>query len=82
MIIINIFFLNKYKESKEKRKIPKLEKMETLQKVIPVSIRLDQRAEELYEKLMKVLEGQAVINDTICRKLIIILEKILDISEK
>jgi len=62
--------------------MPKLEKIESLQKVISVSLQLDQRAEELCEELMKVLEGQAVINNTICRKLIIILEKILDITEK
>ncbi|EZA53033.1 hypothetical protein X777_07211 [Ooceraea biroi] len=72
-----------YYESKKEEKIPRLEKMESLQNIIvPVSTQLDAQAEELYRELTKVLEGQAVVNNTVCRKLKTILEKILDGSEK
>ncbi|XP_072756238.1 FIGNL1-interacting regulator of recombination and mitosis [Anoplolepis gracilipes] len=68
-----------YNESEREEKMPRLEKEENSCDVIkPISIiQLDERAEELCTELTKVLEGRAVIRDTVCRKLITIVEKIL-----
>lgn len=68
--------INKRKESEREEKIPRLEKEENTRDVMPISIQLDERAEELCKGLAKVLEGRAVISDAVCRKLITILEKI------
>ncbi|CAL1677663.1 unnamed protein product [Lasius platythorax] len=68
----------KYNESEREEKIPRMEKEGSSRDVImPISIQLDERAEELCKGLAKVLEDRAVISDTVCRKLIAILEKIL-----
>lgn len=70
--------INKRKESEREEKIPRMEKEGgSSRDVMPISIQLDERAEELCKGLAKVLEDRAVISDTVCRKLIAILEKIL-----
>ncbi|XP_050447562.1 uncharacterized protein C1orf112-like [Cataglyphis hispanica] len=70
-----------YNESEREEKIPRLEKEENSCDVImPISIQLDERAEELCKGLAEVLEGRAVISDAVCRKLITVLEKILRVK--
>jgi len=68
--------INEHKESEREEKMPKLEEQKNSCEII-TSTQLDKQAEELYQELTKVLENQAVISEAICRKLIIVLEKIL-----
>jgi len=57
--------------------MPKLEEQKNSCEIITPT--LDEQAEELYKELTKVLENQAVISEAVCRKLIIVLEKILQV---
>jgi len=68
--------INEHKESEREEKMPKLEEQKNSCEII-TSTQLDKQAEELYQELTKVLKNQAVISEAICRKLIIVLEKIL-----
>jgi len=68
--------INEHKESEREEKMPKLEEQKNSCEIITPT-QLDEQAEELYKELTKVLENQAVISEAICRKLIIVLEKIL-----
>lgn len=67
------------KESGRKEKMPRLD---NLQDIAPTLIQLDEQAEKMYKRLTEVLKGQANISETVCRKLITILEKILNASKK
>lgn len=63
--------------------MPKLEEKNLHNDIIlPILVQLDERAEEWYKELTKVLEDQAFISDATCRKLITILDKILQNKEK
>lgn len=70
-----------YKESKRKEKMPKIAE-ESSQDNMLILIQLDEQAEQLYKNLTTVLEGQASISDITCKRLINILEKILEVSKK
>lgn len=59
--------------------MPRLEK-DNSQDIM--SIQLDEQAEEMYKGLTEASEGRANISETVCRKLITVLEKILSASKK
>ncbi|XP_011144526.1 uncharacterized protein C1orf112 [Harpegnathos saltator] len=65
-------------ESEREEKIPRLE--ENSQNIAPVLIQLDEQAEQMYKRLTEALEGRANVSETVCRKLITVLEKILNTS--
>lgn len=63
-------------------KMPRLEE-ESSRNIAPITlIQLDEQAEKLYEGLTMVLEGRANISEIACKKLFVVLEKILKASEK
>lgn len=74
--------INEHKEFEREEKVPRLEDEENDIAIShdsydsPMMIHLDKQAEELYGGLKKVLEGQAVISDAICKKLITVLQAI------
>lgn len=73
-----LIMINEHKESEREEKMPRLEEEKNSREVTtPMLIQLDEHAEELYKGLTKVLEDQAVISEAMCRRLIIVLEKIL-----
>lgn len=65
------------KESEREEKIPKLEE-ENSQDIALMLISLDEQAEKMYKGLTEVFGGRATISETACKKLITILEKILE----
>ncbi|XP_018366952.1 PREDICTED: uncharacterized protein LOC108763642 [Trachymyrmex cornetzi] len=70
-----------YNESERKDKMLKLEEEKNSREIIvPMLIQLDEQAEMLYKGLTKVLEDQAVISEAMCRRLMTILEKILQVQ--
>lgn len=73
-----IMLINEYKESEREEKILKLENSHEI--IIPMLTQLDEEAEKLYKRLMKVLEDQAVISEGMCRRLITVLEKIIQVQ--
>ncbi|EFN83974.1 hypothetical protein EAI_06755 [Harpegnathos saltator] len=68
-----------YVLEEREEKIPRLEK-ENSQNIAPVLIQLAKEAEKMYG-LIEALEGQANVSKTVCRKLITVLEKILNTSK-
>lgn len=70
------------KESEREEKMPRLEEEDNPQDIAPVLMQLDEQAEKMYKELTEALDGRANISETVCRKLITILEKILNASKK
>ncbi|XP_032688751.1 uncharacterized protein C1orf112 homolog isoform X2 [Odontomachus brunneus] len=68
------------KESEREEKMPRLEEKNS-QDITPVLIQLDEQAEKMYKGLTEVFERRANISETICRKLITVLEKILNANK-
>lgn len=73
---------HEYNETEREEKIPKLEEEKNSFDEItaPMLTQLDEQAEDLHKGLKRVLENQAVISEAMCRKLIIVLEKILRVQ--
>ncbi|KAL0132514.1 hypothetical protein PUN28_000332 [Cardiocondyla obscurior] len=71
---------HEYNESEREEKILKLEK-NSCEITVPILNTLDEQAEKLYQELTMVLENQAVISETTCRRLITVLEKIVRVQE-
>ncbi|XP_071647997.1 uncharacterized protein [Temnothorax longispinosus] len=70
---------HEYNESEREEKMPKLKK-NSHEIIAPMLTQLDEQAEKLYKGLTKVLEDQAVISEDICRRLITVLEKIIQLQ--
>ncbi|XP_014489086.1 PREDICTED: uncharacterized protein LOC106752135, partial [Dinoponera quadriceps] len=70
-----------HEESEREKKIPRLEE-ENSQDIAPMLMSLDKQAEKMYKGLTEALEGRANISETICRKLITVLETILNTYKK
>ncbi|XP_077269468.1 FIGNL1-interacting regulator of recombination and mitosis isoform X1 [Temnothorax americanus] len=74
-----LIMINEHKESEREEKMPKLKK-NSHEIISPMLTQLDEQAEKLYKGLTKVLEDQAVISEDICRRLITVLEKIIQLQ--
>lgn len=75
-----LIMINEHKESEREEKMPKLEEKKNSDDIIASMSQLDKQAENLYQGLTKALEDQTVINEAMCRRLITVLEKIIQVQ--
>lgn len=75
-----LIMINEHKESEREEKMPKLEEKKNSDDIIASMSQLDKQAEKLYQGLTKALEDQTVINEAMCRRLITVLEKIIQVQ--